>query len=159
MTERNHFVYRAYDSVGRILYVGCTGKPNQRYANHRATSAWFPYATSIKMAGPYEKADAYSREKNLILELRPLFNALPEHALMGRRRAKRLREVQDSLLAQMGVGTPEEHFDLLVKEPERLQPVWEASEAIVDHEFDLRCYHLGRIRYYERLIASEQVAS
>lgn len=156
--DRTHFVYRAYDSRERPLYVGCTGNLSQRYANHRATSAWFQYATDLKMAGPFEKADAFAREKALILELRPTFNALPEHALMVRRRAKRLTEVTDRLRVEVGIVTREQHWAALQSNSEELRRVWDMAEAIVDSEFDLRCYQLGRIKFYERLLESEAAA-
>lgn len=75
MSSRDHFVYRAFDAEGRLLYVGCTKAPKQRRAAHRWDSPWFKFATRFTMAGPYEKSEAYRREDEAIESELPWFNA------------------------------------------------------------------------------------
>jgi predicted GIY-YIG superfamily endonuclease len=75
MTARTHFVYRAFDADGRLLYVGCTKAPQRRHAAHRNSSPWFQYAEHFTMAGPYAKAEALRREDAAIESENPWFNA------------------------------------------------------------------------------------
>jgi hypothetical protein len=48
-----HFVYRAFDSYGHLLYIGCTNNPDKRLATHRSQAPWFRFAETISVAGPY----------------------------------------------------------------------------------------------------------
>ena len=151
-------MYRAWDSEDRPLYVGCTGNIKQRRANHRSTSEWFKYAVRFDMIGPFEKAAGLVKEQEHILSLRPLFNALPEHAMETRRRSRRLSELQDRMLTEAGLATKEDVYAALLDDSKMLHPIWAAAEAIVDHEFDLRCTHMGRIKHYELLLENEVAA-
>lgn len=71
---RNHFVYRAYDEAGRLLYVGVTRSPSTRRAWHRYNSAWFTDVTSVRMTGPLPASDARDLEFRLICDEAPLHN-------------------------------------------------------------------------------------
>lgn len=75
MTEdRRHFVYRAYDATGNLLYVGVTRSPATRQTWHRYNSLWFPDVTSVRMTGPLPAADARDLEFRLICDEAPLHN-------------------------------------------------------------------------------------
>jgi hypothetical protein len=77
--KRDHFVYRAYDSDGLLLYVGCTGRPGQRYKQHMAGDncglGWFdPFVTHWRVTGPLPKSVARAIEKWETQNHHPIFN-------------------------------------------------------------------------------------
>lgn len=72
--RREHFVYRAFDAAGDLLYVGCTMRPNLRAQEHRGQSKWFHLAASFKMSGPYNYETGRRIEREAIQTESPLFN-------------------------------------------------------------------------------------
>jgi hypothetical protein len=71
---RDSFVYRTYDALGRLLYVGVTRNPRQRFAYHRASAAWFGDVASVRMTGPLPRDSARNLERLLILKAGPICN-------------------------------------------------------------------------------------
>lgn len=53
-----HFVYRAFDSYGHLLYIGCTLNVAKRMGQHRSQSLWHKYAETIAISGPYDGRSA-----------------------------------------------------------------------------------------------------
>lgn len=49
-----HFVYRAFDSYGHLLYIGCSLNVDKRMGQHRSQSLWHKYAETIAISGPYD---------------------------------------------------------------------------------------------------------
>lgn len=148
---RTHFVYRAFDGAGRPLYVGCTGNLEKRRIDHRASSPWYRYATRFEVVGPLPKGVALSLEKREVGRLRPHFNALPEHALVVKRRAKRKLEVETAMYEAAGID-PRALLDS-IEGIEVLVRISEAAERIIAPEFDERASHLGRSSAYEALVS------
>lgn len=70
-----HFVYRAFDSYGLLLYIGCSLNVEQRLAAHRATSRWHRYAETVGVWGPYSKEEARRAESDAIESEASYFNA------------------------------------------------------------------------------------
>lgn len=90
MSTRSHFVYEAYDADGLLLYVGCTGRPKRRVAQHLSASAdargWFgPFVTEWKFYGPYEESAALALERHKILTQHPIWNGQNPANRKGRR--------------------------------------------------------------------------
>lgn len=81
---RNHYVYRAYDSNDRLLYVGCTINIEKRMAEHRSTGRWAQNVTRIRVRGPLSYPVARRQEKHWQQVLNPLFKGQSE----SRRRRK-----------------------------------------------------------------------
>jgi hypothetical protein len=76
-STRSHFVYRAYDDAGRLLYVGCTGRLHSRHLAHRRESDWYPFAARFHTTGPFAREVALEKEREAIEAEAPAFNALP----------------------------------------------------------------------------------
>ncbi|WP_131104059.1 GIY-YIG nuclease family protein [Ornithinimicrobium sufpigmenti] len=94
--RRTHYVYRAYDEHGLLLYVGCTGSPRQRHDHHRSQSAWFPYAVRFVTAGPYAADEAFALEAEVIERESPFFNtSRAEVGVKVQRHAFVRRHLQD----------------------------------------------------------------
>lgn len=71
-----HFVYRAFDSYGLLLYIGCTLDVVKRMSQHRSQSQWHRYAETIAIAGPYDtKSEARRIEREAIDTEAAYFNA------------------------------------------------------------------------------------
>src|SRR5689334_4934448 len=91
MTERTHYVYRAYDADGLLLYVGCTGNPTMRYRAHMqgdpgGCRGWFhPFVTDWHFSGPYAKDVALAKEAALIDEGQPIWNGASLENQRGKR--------------------------------------------------------------------------
>jgi len=43
------FVYRYYDEAGELLYIGSTGDPILRWAQHRRTQPWADQVSTVSM--------------------------------------------------------------------------------------------------------------
>lgn len=74
MTERDHWVYRAYDTAGNCLYIGCTKDPQQRAQTHRSSSRWYYLMDSCVLAGPYTRTTALRIETEQIAAIQPAYN-------------------------------------------------------------------------------------
>lgn len=74
-----HFVYRAFDSYGHLLYVGCTKDAKKRLATHRRGAPWFRFAETIGIAGPYDGRDAARAIESEAIDTEgPYFNCTSE---------------------------------------------------------------------------------
>lgn len=76
---REHFVYRAFDADGALLYVGCSLNPEARHREHRGQSRWYPLAATFKMQGPYNYDTARQIERDAIRTESPRFNGNEPH--------------------------------------------------------------------------------
>lgn len=97
-----HYVYRAFDSYGVLLYIGCTLDVGTRMAQHRSGSAWHRYAETIAIAGPWSREDALKREADAINSEASYFNSTPDD--MKRTQANRVAATQR--LAARGLAKP-----------------------------------------------------
>lgn len=84
---REHFVYRAFDADGQLLYIGCTLNPIKRLSEHRQHSAWHRYMKRLTFVGPYNYETARQVEYDAIEGERSLYNFSSE-----RRELKKLRD-------------------------------------------------------------------
>jgi hypothetical protein len=69
-----HFVYRAYDADGVLLYIGATYNPRGRYVDHLGSSIWSNFVKRWRVTGPLPKRSAWLMEWKEIEAVRPLFN-------------------------------------------------------------------------------------
>lgn len=74
---REHFVYRAYDARGWLLYVGCTKQPTARWREHVADRKWAPKARRFRLAGPYTYATARDLEHAALRDENPKYGMTP----------------------------------------------------------------------------------
>jgi hypothetical protein len=93
-----HYVYRAFDSGARLLYVGCTNDVVRRLAQHRASSSWHPFMETFKVEGPFHRDVALEVEAAAIAGEHPFFNALPNHTAMVQANRVEATRLLDSLV-------------------------------------------------------------
>jgi len=90
MSDRTHFVYEAFDADGLLLYVGCTGKPHDRYRSHMSGDSdargWFNhFVAHWRVSGPYPKKTALRIERERINAQQPIWNG----SVPGNQKGKR----------------------------------------------------------------------
>lgn len=61
---------------GRLLYVGITGNPKRRTAQHRASKVWFPEVTRTKIKVYPTRSAAAAAELAAIRRERPRHNII-----------------------------------------------------------------------------------
>jgi len=75
---RTHWVYRALDREGRVLYVGCTKQPRKRWSQHKTDRAnWVPYVCRWRLSGPYVHETARRIETAEQARLQPYWGQIP----------------------------------------------------------------------------------
>lgn len=88
--RREHYVYRAYNSVGSLLYLGCSMDPEKRMKYHRnANSPWLSRSRKFVVAGPYNYDTARRLEKEGLATENPLFGWTPAKHGAGRKSKRR----------------------------------------------------------------------
>lgn len=100
LEAREHFVYRAFDSAGRLLYVGCSLNVQQRMRDHRYWGSWYRLMVRHEVDGPYPYAEARAIEWEAIQTEDPIHNAQTPRAVADRsRRRKFYASVMDAAIA------------------------------------------------------------
>jgi hypothetical protein len=71
--QRPHFLYRAFDAEGQLLYIGRTWEPWRRFSSH-GQSPWRPFAARVEweFVGDYEAAK--QAEAHAIRSEHPIHN-------------------------------------------------------------------------------------
>jgi len=67
-------VYRFYDVVGDLLYVGISWNPYRRWAAHRRRAAWFARAARVLVDVYESERDALRIEREWIRNASPSWN-------------------------------------------------------------------------------------
>ncbi len=158
--ERIHFVYRAFDEYGHLLYIGCTMNPQQRWKAHQGQSAWAKYATRFTMQGPFYRSDAMALE-NLAINSEPCFfnatRAEIEQVMANWREARRrLSEIGIPSLAYFDDDGPEDAQNAAANE--YVAAKFHMQQEIRD-EFPFRTNEDRLADYLVSREAAEQVAS
>lgn len=108
---RQQYVYRAYDSAGRLLYIGCTNNPVSRFKSHRSQgSMWLPYAASVTWEPHPTRAAGFAAESAAIEAECPPYNE---------RGNLTARDVPDSEMTDIAL------MDLLRDAPGRVETVYD----------------------------------
>lgn len=134
MTRRTA-LYRLFDTEGRLLYVGITFNPDNRWAEHAASKSWWPDVTEKRIEWHGSRTDAAAAEVAVIAAELPLYNK------------------QDSPQPYEGVTTKDG------TKPSRIVRIdddtWEdygklCAEKGIARAADVRMYIKSEIRAYER---------
>lgn len=73
--ETPHYVYRCFDAAGRLLYVGCSIKPEDRMKEHRLFRTWWTdRIAQIALEGFPDQAAGLAAEKQAIQTEHPIHN-------------------------------------------------------------------------------------
>ena len=79
--KRDHYIYRLLGKGGRVLYVGCSSRPEGRIAEHRRGHGWGHLIHKVETEGPFTYADARALERRRIEEKPGAYNTewTPKH--------------------------------------------------------------------------------
>jgi predicted GIY-YIG superfamily endonuclease len=133
--SRQTALYRLFDAEGRLLYVGITFNPDNRWAEHATSKSWWPDVTEKRIEWHGSRTDAVAAEVAVIAAELPLYNK------------------QDSPQPFVGVTTKEG------TKPSRIVRIdddtWEdygklCAEKGIARAADVRMYIKSEIRAYER---------
>lgn len=76
LVARPHYVYRAFDDAGLLLYIGCSVDVKARMTQHRSGSAWHKFMARLVVSEPYDGFDrARAAERKAIDTEGAFFNA------------------------------------------------------------------------------------
>ncbi|MFD5384331.1 GIY-YIG nuclease family protein [Streptomyces sp. NPDC127074] len=67
-------LYRFYDQERRLLYIGITGQPRERWAAHRRKAKWWPLAAYVAVEVHPTEWQALNAERAAIRSENPSFN-------------------------------------------------------------------------------------
>jgi excinuclease UvrABC nuclease subunit len=67
-------LYRVYDVVGRLLYVGISTDARRRIRQHRRTKSWAGLLYRVDVERHRTRAEALREEQHVIQTEHPLFN-------------------------------------------------------------------------------------
>jgi hypothetical protein len=83
-------VYRYYDKLGILIYVGITSQRSTRQQQHNSDKAWWPHVAKQEVDHFLTRADALARERSLIQTFLPPFNTQHNRDHIEMRRAYEL---------------------------------------------------------------------
>lgn len=93
---REHFVYRVYDKAGRLIYIGCSRRPEKRLKEHKFDSPrWHSQMASVRLSGPYNYETARQLEYDAINSENSVYN---ETSIVRIRLKRRRDEIADTEL-------------------------------------------------------------
>lgn len=69
-----HWLYRAFDADGELLYIGCSLNPTARIDHHAITKVWWELVRTITLETFPTKAEARAAEAAAVKAERPLYN-------------------------------------------------------------------------------------
>lgn len=70
----HHLLYRFYDRSGRLLYIGITWTPRERWRRHRRLKDWWPEVASVTVECFPAEWLALNEELRVIKAERPVHN-------------------------------------------------------------------------------------
>ena len=80
MSEKATSLYRYFDDLGRLLYVGITARSSTRLLQHAAQSDWWPLVRRSTIEHFPNRASAIATELRVIREESPLYNIVGQES-------------------------------------------------------------------------------
>jgi predicted GIY-YIG superfamily endonuclease len=103
-SNRNHYVYRYFNADDRLLYVGCTMRPELRWKEHKAFRRGMALMVAkVRMQGPYNFDTAREIERVALATEEPLYGMTPEKRAQ---RAKKSGFVDRTVDGLTSAGVP-----------------------------------------------------
>jgi predicted GIY-YIG superfamily endonuclease len=79
--EMSNILYRFYDRAGRLLYIGVTCNPPQRFKDHGASKDWWSMVTNIKLESFDSRTALMQQERDAIELEHPCYNIVHQYRL------------------------------------------------------------------------------
>lgn len=77
LEARTHYVYRAFDADGRLLYIGCTVDLAKRMSQHRKSAEWWEFVAELTTHSYPSRSTARAAEELAIHSEGAYFNRFP----------------------------------------------------------------------------------
>lgn len=93
LRESTHVLYRCFNRKKRLLYVGMTNNPEDRFKHHRANKPWWKYVDHITLQELPTRKALIAAESIAIQTENPKFNAVYPVGIdvnLGKKKAHRL---------------------------------------------------------------------
>lgn len=111
-------LYRLYDADGRLLYIGVTCNPQQRWDGHRGDKPWWPLVARKELTTYPDRSAALTAERDAIRTEKPLHNVTGNprnrqahaHLVLSTEQAAKVR----ALAEELGVRSNSEVFYALL---------------------------------------------
>lgn len=72
-----HVLYRLYDASGSLLYIGITGKPKTRFAQHAVEKPWWVDVAEIETDSSFvSRVVLEEHERRAIIAEKPCYNTV-----------------------------------------------------------------------------------
>jgi predicted GIY-YIG superfamily endonuclease len=91
-------LYRLYDADGRLLYVGITNNPKQRWRDHEQRYSWWLEVADRRLEWHDSRREAFDAETAAMRDEHPMFNS-PDRFGRGRNPSRR-PVYDDSVIVQ-----------------------------------------------------------
>lgn len=72
--KRQHLHYRLFDATGRLLYIGRTTCPGQRFSHHKRATPWWPEVATVTFEAQPDHQAFVQGERDAIWIEQPLYN-------------------------------------------------------------------------------------
>lgn len=137
-------VYRYYDAIGVLIYVGITGRGAARNWEHSRNAEWWSFVARQEVEHHATLRAALDREKRLIQEFRPPFNVLHNHD------AASLKSAYVALQAGL-TGDPAKDIHSVVRDMNRRLPLHQVSrDSKLLRTSPLHAHVVARLRLPDR---------
>lgn len=87
-------VYRIFGDEQRLLYIGSSERPRQRWHEHRNRTTWWPEARAYSLTWLPTREAAYEAESSAIKAERPVFNQVWQQISAPRKEPESVEEAQ-----------------------------------------------------------------
>jgi predicted GIY-YIG superfamily endonuclease len=75
-SKTGHSLYRFYNAAGKLLYIGITGNPKTRFADHRKKKLWWPEVAVREICHYPTRTAVLAAERAAIKAERPVHNVI-----------------------------------------------------------------------------------
>lgn len=104
MTRKSHVLYRFFNDLDELLYVGITGNPATRFRQHEIEKAWWSQVAHIRLE------HFASREQLEDAEIRAIQSENPRYNIV---RSRKPKEVVEAAIAEASAYTLAEAAELI----------------------------------------------
>jgi excinuclease UvrABC nuclease subunit len=104
-------LYRLYDDKGRLLYVGISTYPDERFKQHAGDKLWWHHVARHEIAWLDSRVEALKAEATAMTEERPLYNGYHHLGKGWPQKARKYDDTAERAAVREGVRSALERGD------------------------------------------------